>query len=281
MLISVKGGESGMKKYRIGQLAKKMSVSLDFIRFYEEKGLIESTVDRNNHYHYYDISQSEIIQKIQEYRRLGFNVNETVDLLKRSDKTHMVEMYAARKATLLDNIKKSEYAVRYLSFLQTALTTENGTWYVSRMPPLWFLPHTLNDDYLEDLSVQATFSTWSTHVPLIYSIDKWVIAADGTLDALYHGRAVDCSVAADFGLQPSSPFELYPEKRCLEYYMDHQHSPDFNLNPSIGLRTIQNALDILKQKQFEIDGDVFVRLIASYKENGRQNDRFVVYIPIK
>ena len=34
-----------MKRYRIGELAKMMCVSLDFIRFYEEKGLIEAWVD--------------------------------------------------------------------------------------------------------------------------------------------------------------------------------------------------------------------------------------------
>ena len=59
-----------------------MCVSLDFIRFYEEKGLIEAWVDPKNNYHYYDVSQSEMIYLIQLYRKLGYSVKETIDLMK-------------------------------------------------------------------------------------------------------------------------------------------------------------------------------------------------------
>ena len=269
-----------MKKYRIGELAKRMCVTLDFIRFYEEKGIIESTVDEKNNYHYYDISQSEIIHKIQQYRRLGYNVNETIDLIKNMDREQKAAMYASRAAAHMDSLKMTSYAAQYLRFLQTALTTENGTWYITRLPPIWFLAHTRDDDYMDDLPVQSAYSEWANQVPLIYSIDKWEIDPNGALKAICHGIAVDASVAEDFDLHPSS-FELFPERRCLEYYLDFRQPPGGNPSPSIDLRTIQPALDIVREKQFEIDGDVFVRLVASYRENDHHCDRFLIYIPIR
>ena len=270
-----------MKKYRIGQFAKMMCVSLDFIRFYEEKGLIMSTVDADNHYHYYDISQAEIINKIKQYRKLGYNVNETIDLIKNSDKNQVMRLYASLADVQRNNLKRSAFAIKYLEFLQSALSAEDGTWYISLKPALWFLPHTQDDNFLEDPSVLSSFRDWAEQIPFTFSLDKWVIDRDGTLKAIYHGRAIECAVAEDCGLHPGEPAEFYPEKRCIEYYLDHIHSAEFNQAPFIGLNSIQAAVDIVKEKNFVIDGDVFVRLVTIYTENDRQHDRFVVYIPVK
>lgn len=270
-----------MKKYRIGQLAKMMCVSLDFIRFYEEKGLIQSTVDTNNHYHYYDISQSEIISKIKQYRKLGYNVTETIDLIKNADKDQILLLYASLAETQRKNLKRSAFAIQYLEFLRNALTAEDGTWYISLKPALWFLPHTRDDDFLEDPAVVSSFKAWSEQAPFTFSMDRWVIDAEGTLQAIYHGRAIEYAVAEDCGLHPTGPAEFYPQKRCIEYYLDYIHANEFNLSSYIGLDSIQAALDVVKEKRFVIDGDVFVRLVTLFKEDGRNHDRFVVYIPIK
>lgn len=270
-----------MKKYRIGQFAKMMCVSLDFIRFYEEKGIIMSTVDADNHYHYYDISQAEIINKIKQYRKLGYNVNETIDLIKNSDKDQVLQLYASQADTQRKNLKKSAFAIQYLDFLQTALSVKDGTWYISLKPAIWFLPHTRDDNFLETPGVLSSFRDWAEQIPFTFSMDRWVIDAEGTLKAIYHGRAIECAVAEDCGLQPSAPAEFYPARRCMEYYLDYKHPSDFNQSPFIGLNNIQPAIDVVREKRFVIDGNVFVRLVSFFKEGDQQHDRFIVYIPIQ
>ena len=42
------------EKYKIGELAKKFGVSVQTIRFYEEKGLLTPTKDEHSGYRYYD-----------------------------------------------------------------------------------------------------------------------------------------------------------------------------------------------------------------------------------
>ena len=269
-----------MRRYRIGQLAKMMGVSLDFIRFYEKKGLIESSVDPVNNYHYYDVSQSEIIYKIQQYRKLGYNMHETMDLINLADKSHMLEMYASRASAHRESIRMSTYAIRYLEFLQKVLSIKNGTWFISQVPSIWFLPHAMNDDYLEDTPTHKAFRTWGSNVPLSFSIDRWIIGADGRLKAIYHGRAMECSVAEEFGLSPIEPVEYMPERRVLEYYLDYAHSSKFNLHASPGLSNIQAALDLVREKNFVIDGDIFVRLVTFYMDGPDRHDVFVIYIPI-
>ena len=270
-----------MKKYRIGQLAKMMCVSLDFIRFYEEKGLIKYTTDPNNKYHYYDISQSEMIYKIQQYRKLGYNVNDTVALLKRADREEIMQLYSSRSASHYHSIKMSTFAIKYLDFLQATLSTQNGTWYISRKPALWFLPHTLDEDYLDDPTILSTYKTWNELLPLVFSLDKWSLNSDGTLKQIQHGRGIEQSVADDFGLHPSSPAILYPEKRCMEYYLDLENQAGSGWAPSMELSSIHEAMDVVRDKQFELDGDVFVRHVTFYHQDNQRHNIFVIYIPIK
>ena len=270
-----------MKKYKIGQLAKMMCVSLDFIRFYEDKGLIASTIDINNHYHYYDISQSEIIYKIQQYRKLGYNVNETVTLLKDANKEQLASLFSSRSAVHNNNLKISSFAIRYLDFLQTVLNTEAETWYISLKPAIWFLPHTQDDDYLEDPDILSAYKTWNEQVPFVYSMDRWVIDSDGTLREINHGRAIECTVADEFGLKLYSPAERYPEKRCIEYYLDNENASVNAVRPALDLGSIQNALDVVREKSFVLDGDVFLRHVLFYNDGLHRHDLFVVYIPIE
>ncbi len=270
-----------MKKYRIGQLAKMMCVSLDFIRFYEQKGLIKFTTDPSNGYHYYDISQSEMTYKIQQYRRLGYNVNDTVALLKTADKDQILAMYASKSDFHKENLKMSSFAIRYLDFLRTTLSTQSGTWYITRKPSMWFLPHTQNDDYLSDPTTLAAYKSWNEQIPLVFSMDRWIIDNEGNLIKIQHGRGIEKSVADDFGIRPAAPAILYPEKRCIEYYLDLENQAGSGWAPSMELSSIHLPLDVVRDKKFEIDGDVFMRHVTFYHENGIRHNIFVIYIPIK
>ena len=57
-----------MKQYRIGDFAEQMGVSIDFIKYDEEKGLIKSWKDPKNRYHYYPFMRMECINKKQNRR---------------------------------------------------------------------------------------------------------------------------------------------------------------------------------------------------------------------
>ena len=267
-----------MKRYRIGELAKMMCVSLDFIRFYEEKGLIEAWVDPKNNYHYYDVSQSEMIYLIQLYRKLGYSVKETIDLMKNRNKEQMQEMHTTLISAHRETIKNSSYIIRYLENLKTVLSTEDGTWYISRHPSIWFLAQTENDDYLEERTFLSANQAWAEYTPPLISLDQWNLKEDGTLKSIRHGRAIACSVAEDFGLHLGYPAELYLARRYLEYYYD---SVNFQVGVPLGLDSIREVLDIVEEKRFIIDGDIFLRHVMHYHEDGNQHDRFIIYVPIK
>jgi MerR family transcriptional regulator, copper efflux regulator len=62
----------------IGELAKKSGLSIDTIRFYEKKGLIDSAHIRRKSNNYRDYSNDSIerLRSIQRFKRLGFTLAE-------------------------------------------------------------------------------------------------------------------------------------------------------------------------------------------------------------
>jgi DNA-binding transcriptional MerR regulator len=62
----------------IGKLAKESGLSIDTIRFYEKKGLIDSALikRRSNNYKEYSDDSVERLDLIQLFKRLGFTLAE-------------------------------------------------------------------------------------------------------------------------------------------------------------------------------------------------------------
>ena len=63
---------------RIGLLAKRSGLSVDTIRFYEKKGLLDSDliVRRSNNYRDYSEESLEQLMFIQQAKQLGFTLTE-------------------------------------------------------------------------------------------------------------------------------------------------------------------------------------------------------------
>ena len=68
------------EEYTIGKLAKKSGVTVETVRFYEQKGLIKQPSTRSGYrkYPYDDIVKIKFIKRTQE---LGFTLNEAKELL--------------------------------------------------------------------------------------------------------------------------------------------------------------------------------------------------------
>lgn len=68
----------------IGELAKKSGLSIDTIRFYEKKGLIDSELinRRSNNYRDYSKVSLERLILIQQAKRLGFTLIEIQEWIK-------------------------------------------------------------------------------------------------------------------------------------------------------------------------------------------------------
>lgn len=68
----------------IGKLAKHSEVSIDSIRFYERKGLLEEPVRTESNYRLYSLNAAKRLRFIKKSQKLGFSLDEIQELLRLS-----------------------------------------------------------------------------------------------------------------------------------------------------------------------------------------------------
>ena len=75
--------------YKIGELAEKLSVSTDTLRYYEKHKLLTTTHRGDNGYRYYNDDDLRVMHFIIRAKAVGFSLNEIKELLSiQVDKAH-------------------------------------------------------------------------------------------------------------------------------------------------------------------------------------------------
>lgn len=269
-----------MKRYRIGEFAKQMGVSIDFIKYYESEGVIHSVQDPLNRYHYYDFNQSKLVQLIQYYRSFGFSAQQIVALLRRADADEVFHLFAEKEQDHRRRIPDSTHITAQLEFTAHALRSEpSGTWYIIRHPAVYFLAHTNDEEYITDERTVRCLKAWQQAVPYVYGVDRCVMNADRPL--IQHGRAILQEDAKRLCIPLDAPVMFLPETRCLEYYLDVEHADSFDASPSLSVDVFEPVFRIVEGKHFTIAGDMFIRFISFYCQDGVQHEKNVLYVPIR
>lgn len=75
-----------MKKFTIGKVAKAAGVSVETIRFYERKELVQQPPAFEGSYRYYPVETVARIRFIQHAKQLGFSFDEIRELLSLADR---------------------------------------------------------------------------------------------------------------------------------------------------------------------------------------------------
>lgn len=89
---------------KIGEFSKKVGLTPKALRVYEVMGLICAHQRGENNYRYYSLKQVEIVQKIKQFRKLGFSLNEIKSLLDYNSDINS-ELLAQHLQRRLDSIK--------------------------------------------------------------------------------------------------------------------------------------------------------------------------------
>ena len=160
-----------MKQYRIGDFAKYLGVTPDFLKHYEDLGLIQS-VRSDSGYRYYPFHETMLLIETVRLRNFGMTLREIGEILKQ----HAVEsaqvnrrlaenMDHLRQEMLLDEAVIEEYE----SFLEwkAPLETQSCDWEIRRSRPAFFLPHTDSDDFLHDPRIYELLRDWMSFIPIV------------------------------------------------------------------------------------------------------------------
>ena len=172
-----------MKQYRIGDYARYLGVTPDLLKHYEEMGILEPQRSESG-YRYYPFHTTRLLMESIRLRNYGFTLREIQDVLQAHgvDNARMEELLAGNMQRLEQEIQLDEALLEdYRDFQawKRPLEKRDWDWEIRWSVPMYFLPHTDRDDFLQDPRIYEILNPWMSFIPIVKSAMR--VEADGRI----------------------------------------------------------------------------------------------------
>ena len=205
------------QNYAIGDFAKKAGVSTHFLKFYEEKGILHPRVQENG-YRYYDIRDASLVLECFRMKNMGLSVRQIEKGINDCTEQEVAEMLQQRENVLQSQLHEQQMHLQGLQNLRVALRLcEQGEWSVRTVPDVWYLPHTIGKEFVQDSRIYDQLPQWLDWMPVVTSA-QIVRGNDAHAERMEWGLGLERVEAAQLGFAPQEPAQLLHLGRVLEIY---------------------------------------------------------------
>lgn len=260
---------SGQEKfYRIGDFAKYMGVTPDFLKHYEANGLL-NVRQLESGYRYYNFDQSSRILEYMRLRNYGVSVKEMNSMLGADDESAM---------RLLD--EKAEMLRREAERITAVLEEHKRlkAWYEKRRekPVDWtvrdaeaylFLPHSKFKDFIPDERIYAILRDWVDWMPVAKSaLQIEPPKTPGGVYSMEWGLILRASLAEKYGIPVNDAVVRQPSAKAFIYHfvgmerffdmeeIAHGRHPMFKQMAALGLKPAGRFHLVVEMKLADKDG---------------------------
>lgn len=259
------------RNYSIGDFAKKAGVSTHFLKFYEEKGILHPKVKENG-YRYYDIRDASLVLECHRMKNMGLSVREIEKGINGCTPQEVGAMLARQENDLQVQLHAQQMHLQGLQNLRVALRLcEQGEWSVRTVPDVWYLPHTIGKEFVQDSRIYDQLPQWLDWMPVVTSA-QIVRGNDVHAKRVEWGLGLEQAEAAQLGFAPQAPAQLLHLGRVLEIYCSYIAPEEGSSEGELYRRCMERARqlnlvpgDILFRKVFcytRKDGDCWVHCVA-------------------
>lgn len=211
-----------MKQYRIGDFARHLGVTTDFLKHYENAGLID-VCQHENGYRYYPFDQAARIIEYRRLRNYGVTLREMEELL--SDRAE--EVFA-----LLDGkVEEMEAAARRLSGIAEEHRRLRAwyerrrerpvDWEIRTVGPVLFLPHSDSQEFRNDPGIRDILNAWIDLIPVVKSaltVDLSEAPSDSAPRPVRWGFAVTEHLLEHHALPVNGTVECIPAGKAFIFH---------------------------------------------------------------
>lgn len=151
-----------MGSYRIGDFARELGVTPDFLKYCEKNGFLRPKTEENG-YRYFDFRQSALAIEYLKMKNQGCTAREIKDALYVSSFEEFVQQTQKRRQKLRQLLCFYKELLHYYDWLNelAGCFTEPPLWYICRMPGFYFLPHSRGETFFSDTATHERVQDWN------------------------------------------------------------------------------------------------------------------------
>ena len=161
----------GMKKYRIGMVAKLVGLSEEGLRLYERDGILSARRKEQGNYRYYERLDITALMRAKAYQRCGFSLREIERLINSSSLKYILDSYAKQEGRLEEEINQKQLALEHLQKnRQLAEQLPRTLWEIRRteQPGMYRFEYMEGDELLLRREEYDKLSRWSQLTPFAF-----------------------------------------------------------------------------------------------------------------
>lgn len=159
-----------MDGYKIGKIARFLSLSSEALRYYEKNGIVHSRRDPESGYRYYDAWDVNYLLDCTYLRSFDLPLNTVKSLMGESGLTELEQTLQQQALTLLEqrNLaqRKLDEACRYLERLR-AIPDTLGRFVPADSPPLVFQSIRRDETLMLDKGRLDSYAFWNERKPFL------------------------------------------------------------------------------------------------------------------
>lgn len=264
------------QNYAIGDFAKKTGVSTHFLKFYEEKGILHPRVQENG-YRYYDIRDASLVLECFRMKNMGLSVRQIEKGINDCTEQEVAEMLQQRENVLQSQLHEQQMHLLGLQNLRVALRLcEQGEWSVRTVPDVWYLPHTIGKEFVQDSRIYDQLPQWLDWMPVVTSA-QIVRGNDAHAEHMEWGLGLEQAEAAQLGFAPQEPAQLLHLGRVLEIYCSWEIPAEHGSEKGL----YQYCMERARVLNLVPEPVMFRRVFCYTEKGGTKQVHNVLRVPVK
>ena len=264
------------QNYAIGDFAKKAGVSTHFLKFYEEKGILHPRVQENG-YRYYDIRDASLVLECFRMKNMGLSVRQIEKGINDCTEQEVAEMLQQRENVLQSQLHEQQMHLQGLQNLRVALRLcEQGEWSVRTVPDVWYLPHTIGKEFVQDSRIYDQLPQWLDWMPVVTSA-QIARGNDAHAERMEWGLGLEQAEAAQLGFVPQEPAQLLHLGRVLEIYCSWEIPAEHGSEKGL----YQYCMERARALNLVPEPVMFRRVFCYTEKGGTKQVHNVLRVPVK
>jgi DNA-binding transcriptional MerR regulator len=167
-----------IRHYQIGEFARKVGVSPDFLKYQEEFGVVSPKQSESSNYRSYAFAQAGRVFASLGFQSLGFTLREIEDILGKDSSETIIDRLKDKSAELESEITHLKACLAGIEAICQAeqLEARSEPWFIKDVPAFAFLPHSRKQDFVDDETVPQILRAWVRWLPRVASTQHIQIA---------------------------------------------------------------------------------------------------------
>lgn len=265
-------------QYKIGDVARILGISSDLLRYYEKKGVVTPTKDKQNDYRYYDAWDINFLIDCLWYKSFGFGIPQIAYMVSDCYYGDLVSVLEEKQDELMDSIHHQELLLRRIrqhcdQVLRVKDTT--GKCDLAFCPEVVRYLNRYDTNYDYSPEMQKLSKQWLQYMPFLQRYFEMPLNPGETHPHRYAwGFSLEMEYVDEFSVPVKLPVVHQPSVECIHSVFKSSGKNAFSPEH------IEYLFDYAVQNGYTITGNARGNLVCSILEDGINTGYFEVWLPI-